>query len=118
MGLLDDLFDDIQKENSKYNNQTKEGLPKLTHETLRAFREEISREILKGAEEREHLLEKWCKELESENPILLCSMQEAASRYHPEIQGSVFFSFVMFYQLLKSQAANDKIRKYWELANR
>jgi len=113
MSLLDDLFEDIQKENSKYNNQTKEGLPILTLETLRAFKKEIDREISRKPEEKEHILGEWCKELESENPVLLCYIQESASRYPPDIQGVTFFYFVMFYQLLKSQAANDKILEYF-----
>jgi len=116
MSSLDDLYDSIQKENSKYKNQTKEGLPRLTRETLIAFRNEISREVSKG-NFLDPILEKWCRELEEENPVLLCYFQESASRYHPDIQGITLFSFVMFYQLLKSQASNDKIFQYFNRTN-
>jgi len=115
MGLLDDLYDNIQNENSKKSensNRTKEGLPKLTRETLNAFRNEISREVAQG-KFLEPILEKWCKELEEENPILLCYMQESASRYHPDIQGVTLFSLVMMYELLKSQMSNDKVFQYF-----
>lgn len=115
MGLLDDLFDDIQKENSENINQTKGGLPKLTTETLAAFKNEMSRQIFQG-NCLHPILEEWCKELEAENPVVLCYIQESVSRYHPDMQRVTFFSLVMLYQLLKSQASNDKVFEYFSRA--
>lgn len=112
MDSLDNLFDDIQRQNSESKNQTKDGLPKLTMETLTAFKNEMSREISLG-NFLHPFLEKWCQELEAENPVLLCYIQESVSRYHPDMQGVTLFSFVMLYRLLRSQASNDKILDYF-----
>jgi len=105
---------------SENSNRTKEGLPKLTMETLNAFNREIRKRIDDG-EVLEPLLEKWSREFELENPVLLNHIYYFVGAYPPDMQGITAFRFVMLYHLLKMQAINDNLsssQRIFEYFNR
>ena len=117
MNLIDSLY---EGNNPK---KTREGLPRITQETINQINEEMQEDIRNGICIQSKI-EELAKQLELENPILFCYAQEAVSPYPYELQRFTFARFILFYDLMKKQLINDnissweRIYKYFEQAEK
>lgn len=115
MNLADNLY---EGRNSK---KTREGLPKITQETIDQVKKELYEDVKNGLCIQPRI-EELAKQLEAENPTLLCYIQEAVNPYPPDLQGLTFARLILFYDLMKKQLINDnlsvwkKVYEFWEQA--
>jgi hypothetical protein len=103
MDLIESLF-------KRRPTKTKEGLPLVTEETRLAFIESLQVE----SEIRENsgsILREWAERVREENPEFGKYVIQLISEYAPEERGSVLASVVSGYELLRTQALNDKIKE-------
>lgn len=106
MDLTDNLYE------GKNPKKTREGLPKITQETIDLLRREMYEDMKSGIC-LQSKIEELAKQLESENPTLFCHIQEITSPYPSDLQGITFARFILFYDLMKTQLINDNL-SVWE----
>ncbi len=103
-----------------YNDKptkTKEGLPRVTEATRVAFMQSLQVEF--GIRENSgSILREWAEGIREENPEFGNYVLQLISEHYPEERGAVLASVVSAYELLKTQALNDKIKKYFEIQDR
>jgi len=104
MDLADNLRDD------KSLTKTKDGLPRVTQEAIDSFKRKMK--LFISTNSRESEIEEWTKEIESENPALLCLFQEFVAPYPSYLQGLTVDHFVSIYHLLKVQAVEDSLSAF------
>jgi hypothetical protein len=100
------LLDNIHKGESK----TKEGLPRITSETMDQLNKEMQEYIKKG-NSLPSKIEEFARELETENPLLLNFIY----RVLDDRSNISLSSFVLMYQIMKTQAINNNISDLREI---
>ncbi len=90
--------------------KTREGLPIITKETVTAFVRGSDLEC-ESRDASNPLLEEWASEIREENPELAKYILNLISEDNPEERGKNLAYIMSIYELLKSQALNDKIKK-------
>jgi len=99
--------------------RTKEGLPLVTKETVTAFSKSLEKEVVirEYFGMKKSILGEWTNEIREENPEVIAYILELTERFCPEAKGAILASILSVYELLKSQALNDKIKEYFGIRN-
>lgn len=103
-----------------HNNKptkTREGLPILTEKTRVAFVESLQVESEIRAASNS-ILKEWAKETERENPEIMKYIRRIIGEYPPNLQRATLACLLSIYQILKSQALNDRIEEYFGIQDR
>ncbi len=99
------------------HTKTKEGIPVLTEETRTAFSKSLEVEV-EIRECPDSILVEWVDEIGEENPEVIEYASGIVGRFPPKLKGIALASLLSLYELLKSRALNDKIKKYFGIQDK